>query len=345
MKTLFLFSLFYSTTLFAQITITSADVSNYFAVGNSTTIHSADIISFDIGTVGVNNNWNFSGLQSTETFNMLNVDPATTPYANQFAGANIATYSQENYQGNPAEVWSYLNLNGTLSNMGQAITSSSFPGDLITSINNPASIEIELPMTYNTTWSQSYTNTFYYNGIQLSQTNFSINVIVDAWGTMTMPGGTSYEALRIRETFIANGVPTVEYIFLAKNGTNVTVEAADANPPTSGVINATWCDWNLSSTSDVDQISGLPQNFNLTQNYPNPFNPSTKIEYSIPDVSFVQLKVYDILGNEVATVVNQEQSAGSYRADFSGAGLSSGMYIAKLQAGNYTRSIKMTLLK
>jgi len=97
--------------------------------------------------------------------------------------------------------------------------------------------------------------------------------------------------------------------------------------------------------SAVEQISGLPQDYKLSQNYPNPFNPSTKIEYSIPEQSFVELKVYDILGNEVATLVNQEQSVGSYRADFSGAGFSSGMYIAKLQVGNYTKTIKMTLLK
>jgi hypothetical protein len=345
MKTLFLFSIFFGSTLFAQITITNTDVSNYFAVGTSSTIHSTDITSFDIGTVGVNNNWDFSGLQSTETFNMLSVDPATTPYANQFPGTNIATYSQENYQGSPAEVWSYLNLNGSLSNMGQAITSSSFPGDLITSVNNPASIEIQLPMTYNTSWSQSYTNTFYYNGTPLGQSNYSINVVVDAWGTMTMPGGSSFEALRIRRSLTVSGTTTVEYSFLAKNGANVTVEAADANPPTSGVIDATWYDWNLSSSTDVEQISELPQNFYLSQNFPNPFNPSTKIEYSLPEQSLVQLKVYDILGNEVATIINEDQPAGTYRADFNGQGLASGMYIAKLQAGNYTKTIKMSLLK
>jgi hypothetical protein len=97
--------------------------------------------------------------------------------------------------------------------------------------------------------------------------------------------------------------------------------------------------------SSVEQISGLPKDINLSQNYPNPFNPSTKIEYSIPEASFVQLKVYDILGNEVATLVNEEQSAGTYRADFSGNDLASGLYIAKLQAGNYSKTIKMSLLK
>ena len=78
---------------------------------------------------------------------------------------------------------------------------------------------------------------------------------------------------------------------------------------------------------------------------PNPFNPSTKIEYSIPEASFVQLKVYDILGNEVVSLVNQEQRAGTYRADFYGNDLASGLYIAQLTAGNYVQTIKMSLMK
>ncbi len=97
--------------------------------------------------------------------------------------------------------------------------------------------------------------------------------------------------------------------------------------------------------SAVEQINGLPQDFSLSQNYPNPFNPSTKIEYSISEQSMVQLKVYDILGNEVASLVNEEQSAGTYRADFTADNLASGLYIAKLQAGNYSQTIKMSLIK
>lgn len=98
--------------------------------------------------------------------------------------------------------------------------------------------------------------------------------------------------------------------------------------------------------SDVQEISSeIPDNFNLSQNYPNPFNPSTKIEYSIPEVSFVQLKVYDILGNEVATLVNEEQTAGTYRADFTANNLASGFYVAQLKAGDFFKTIKMSLMK
>ncbi len=89
----------------------------------------------------------------------------------------------------------------------------------------------------------------------------------------------------------------------------------------------------------------IPSSFKLEQNYPNPFNPSTKIEYSIPEASLVQLKVYDVLGNEVETLINEEQSAGTYRADFIGNDLTSGIYFYKLQAGSFVETKKMILLK
>jgi len=101
----------------------------------------------------------------------------------------------------------------------------------------------------------------------------------------------------------------------------------------------------LGGASAVEQINNLPHDFILNQNYPNPFNPTTNIEYAIPKNSFVELKVYDILGNKVATLVNEEQSAGKYRADFDGEGLASGLYIARLIAGNFSTTIKMNLLK
>ncbi len=104
-------------------------------------------------------------------------------------------------------------------------------------------------------------------------------------------------------------------------------------------------DLSFGSASTVEQINGFPQDYSLKQNYPNPFNPTTNIEYSIPEESFVQLIVYDVLGNEVATLVSQEQSAGVSRADFAGTQLASGLYIARLTAGNYIQTIKMSLLK
>jgi hypothetical protein len=89
----------------------------------------------------------------------------------------------------------------------------------------------------------------------------------------------------------------------------------------------------------------IPSIFALEQNYPNPFNPTTNIKYSLPKSSFVELKVYDVLGNEVATLVNEEQSAGVYRADFDASELTSGVYIASISAGNFSNAIKMILMR
>jgi hypothetical protein len=90
---------------------------------------------------------------------------------------------------------------------------------------------------------------------------------------------------------------------------------------------------------------GTPNEFRLSQNYPNPFNPSTIIEYSIPSSTHISLKVYDILGNEVAELVNEQKTAGRYRVNFNGENLSSGIYIVRLNYNNYYKTIKTTLIK
>ena len=112
---------------------------------------------------------------------------------------------------------------------------------------------------------------------------------------------------------------------------------------------------NLCTQTGVGYIIEVPNGYALLQNYPNPFNPSTKIEYSIPEENFVTLKVYDVLGSEIATLVNGKKSAGYYEVNFSAingsasggnaANLSSGIYYYKLSAGNFSQVKKMILIK
>jgi len=101
----------------------------------------------------------------------------------------------------------------------------------------------------------------------------------------------------------------------------------------------------LGSATGLTQIGSIPETFSLKQNYPNPFNPSTTIEFTIPEQSFVDISLFDILGNKVSTLVNGEYSAGSYRTDFSGINLTTGTYFYRLTAGNYVETKKMILLK
>jgi len=98
-------------------------------------------------------------------------------------------------------------------------------------------------------------------------------------------------------------------------------------------------------TSVGGSSDGLVTNFALEQNFPNPFNPSTTIRYSIPISEFVTLKVYDVLGNEVATLVNEEKPVGTYEVEFSSERLSSGIYYYELRAGQFTQTRKMIILK
>jgi hypothetical protein len=94
-----------------------------------------------------------------------------------------------------------------------------------------------------------------------------------------------------------------------------------------------------------NHTSGIPGKYSLSQNYPNPFNPVTKIEYSIPKAGFVTLKVYDLLGREISTLVNEIKKAGYYMVDFNAMNLSSGTYYYKLVANDFSEMKKMTVIK
>ncbi len=101
----------------------------------------------------------------------------------------------------------------------------------------------------------------------------------------------------------------------------------------------------------MEDEPSLVSGFILEQNYPNPFNPSTKIKFTIPvtlsevEGSLVTLKVYDVLGNEVTTLVNEELSAGEYELDFNATNLTSGIYFYRLKSEDFIQTKKMILLK
>ena len=95
----------------------------------------------------------------------------------------------------------------------------------------------------------------------------------------------------------------------------------------------------------ITPVSNIADKFSLSQNYPNPFNPTTTINFSIPKSGFVALKVFDVLGREVATLVNETKVAGNYTVDFDGSGLSSGVYFYRIEAGDFISMKKMMLTK
>jgi hypothetical protein len=103
--------------------------------------------------------------------------------------------------------------------------------------------------------------------------------------------------------------------------------------------------WISDDVTAVDENPAAVNTFDLAQNYPNPFNPSTQIRYSIAEAGLVSVKVFDVLGREVAELVNQNQSAGTYTVDFNAQNLSTGVYIYKIQSGSFQATKKMVLIK
>ena len=106
----------------------------------------------------------------------------------------------------------------------------------------------------------------------------------------------------------------------------------------------TW--FGTSKTSSVHSKEiGVVQEYNLSQNYPNPFNPETQISYSVAKASHVKLAVYNVLGQKVADLVDEHKDANSYKVTFDASDLTSGLYFYHLEAGDYSKTMKMMLLQ
>ena len=286
--------------------------------------------------------------------------------SNIFAGARLSVTGGGVFLStNNGDNWTYVGLTDyevySLAISGNNIFAGTDNGVYLSSDNGSNWTEVNSGLTESDVYSLKFSNSNLYagtpNGLFYSSDNGSnwtnmnsstldnisirsiaihqVNIIVgsDGWGVyVSTNNGSTWEE---NDAGLPNSFATI----YALTTSSTKIYAGTQN---GGAWERPLTDYvtDVEKTSDI-----LPQKFNLAQNYPNPFNPSTKIGYSIPEASFVQLKIYDILGNEVASLVNQEQTAGVYRADFKANDLASGFYIAQLIAGNYVQTIKMSLMK
>ncbi|MGA3288104.1 MAG: autotransporter-associated beta strand repeat-containing protein, partial [Bacteroidota bacterium] len=139
-------------------------------------------------------------------------------------------------------------------------------------------------------------------------------------------------------------IPTGMYIYLVDAGAGVNQDLK-LNPQYRFFLNAGEYENRFSLVFSLTVLNNIPTECSLLQNYPNPFNPRTTIKYSIPQRSFVSITVYNILGKEVSKLVNEEKLSGSYEVQFDGNKLSSGVYFYRLQAGKFSETKKLMLLK
>jgi hypothetical protein len=169
------------------------------------------------------------------------------------------------------------------------------------------------------------------------------------WTTATE---TNNQGFDIERTLINSGTPTWEKIgYVAGFGTTTEPKAysfVDTKLET-GKYSYRLKQINLDGTFEYSNAVNVevevPIEYALEQNYPNPFNPSTTIKYSIPEDGFVKLAVYNMLGEEVANLVNAQQKAGRYEINFNASNLASGVYVYRIEAANFTASKKLMLMK
>jgi hypothetical protein len=152
----------------------------------------------------------------------------------------------------------------------------------------------------------------------------------------TLPGDAAYSPLWEVNIYDNADFGMVHDLASALMANILVSGAADVNCPIVDVSN---------STAIGDDQNVQPDRYVLEQNYPNPFNPTTNISFTIPNSGLVSLKVFDALGREVATLVNEVKPAGNYLVNFNAENLASGIYFYRLQAGGFTQNHKMILLK
>ncbi len=317
-----------------------------------------------VGSAGRNTLWDFSNLKSNIPIVLKSVAPGSTPYGFTRPGATHAHTGQASitYSGISvvATAWRYYTyakspggataILGTLGDMA-AGTVPLFGNGLAEWVNARPDTIYALPTTYQSSWKSSYTDTsFLLLGssyiIPVAVKDHRATYTVDAYGAMKMPGGSLEQALRIKRVdTMSTGAVEVRYIFVSDRFARVEVTARDAGQAgdTIDVTPPTW--WNVWIPTDVKIVESTPVEYRLSQNYPNPFNPTTTIRFGLPERSTVTVKVFNLLGEEVATVVDGIYDAGERAVEFDAANLASGVYVYRLQAGTFTQTRKMVVMR
>lgn len=335
----------FSATVSAQIVL-NADRKPQ--AGDSFTIMDMDTVGVTEGSTGTNATWNFSNLSSTGEQMLVNyINPSEAPNSELFPGSDVAV----SYDGLS---YTFYDTDGnTVYSLGSSYE------DFSIVYSNTEKVS-EFPFTFNSTFLDNF-QAQYELGEGLIDRNIGITQFTgDAVGNIILPDGSNHSALRVKifrhttDTMLVSGIPlsttevkstTYEWYTNEMKYPVFGISYIELNVNGS-VTNHKVVEYNVQSPTDVDENpQQLVNEFDLLQNYPNPFNPSTVINYQISKSNRVTLKVYDIIGNEIATLVNNHQPAGKYSVEFNASNLPSGIYLYRLEAGDFVQTRKMTLIK
>jgi len=320
-----------------------------------------DIILNIIAQAGANKTFNFSGIPFPSTPEMVTQSRTNNvgeshPFMDEtiFADGNYAT--RVRFAGVPdTTLWTFMKLENTrVTTLGTGtIIESTGEKEVFDILGEFGEFYDPLPHTYESEWVEE---------IEMSIGGFNIitklYTYIDSWGTLTVPGGRSGSALRLRsETqtiFNIPGVPMPEepptitsYTYISLNGITATIDV-ELDPETEEyvpvAVQYSYLGGEFTSSIGRDKAD-LPEGFTLSQNYPNPFNPTTTIDFSLPFTADATIKVYDMTGRVVSAINLPGTSAGTHSVQFDASRLSSGVYLYRLDAGGFTTAKMFTLVK
>ncbi len=341
-------------TALSQISVTSSDYLKQVDVlkttvryGSSDTSGLAAVLS----SSGINKTWDLTGrtynLQETTTEVLLTRASSGAPSQSTSAFSSVNYVTRRRSASKPLFTdWTYLtHTTSALSYNGYATDSLGVLKSLQTNV--PAERIRSYPTTYpgSWSWSSTVTSTSYSGSVGVGVgVGMTGSDVIDAYGTITTPEG-SFACLRMkRRTDILFGFFTITsyaYDFVDQNRNIASISAGSTGTVPGGVTY-----YRQESVTAVSRTENtLPEEFALLQNYPNPFNPSTAISYQLSASSFVSLKIYDVLGNEMRVLVNGQKSAGTHTVTFNAQGLPSGVYFYRLQASGFVQTKKLVVVK
>lgn len=328
----------------AQVTITYAQMKDLFGhPGGRLEVHGDSGASvLNIGGTGGSQVYDFTGLlySSADLVTLWSV--ADIPRLRGHFPDSSVTFgeSPESIRDNPV----FLFVPDTMFEIGSAWISGSVDSQWYLHYLPPIPDFGGFPLVYGAAWSYTTINaeTTYVNGVptQIHGGTWGATLSADGFGTLHIPG-FDLQCLRIR--FVENGTGTrrKNFWFITREGAMFTVETTTAYPDTGHVYANRYLYLLGSGLVSVKEESARPTGFILHQNYPNPFNPSTTISYDLPKSEHVLLRIYDLLGRQVKTLVDGRENAGIHDIKWNANGMSSGVYFCRLQAGQYIETRKI----
>jgi len=332
-----------STFLHSQITISQSQFLELLTPGKLLYTDEGSTGIFNIGGINGPNIYDFTSVNLQNLLAVNNYEVSQIPeLAGRYpSNATIFGDGLQNIVNNPI----FLSINDSTYVLGKATVESIYR--FVHKL--PYELYASFPMNFQQIFSQSINvyDTTYDLSWQVLSTDFYntlVDVKIDGYGTLKLPG-KDLECLRVKREY--SWFQFKEFNYITREGVIVYVTDIPLNEPDTGYVNGYRQLLLAESFVSVEDENTIPTQFSLEQNYPNPFNPSTTISYQLPEASDVTLKIFNTLGEEVATLINNEYiSAGEHSSLFIvNSSLPSGVYFYKMTGGNYSETKKMLLLR